>query len=273
MPYAFEPRDLAAPRGEREHEAPPDPLADAFEAWLEERAGTARPEIGGSTSEAGYRLAVDLLDGLDVRAPDANSLLLQYGDALTPDVGLFLSAAYNYADEDVAFFDVRTEPRVERLGYRLGRAKTLVLDAPIDSTMAVGAAGLVVNRARVDSYFGYSADGAFVNAPGGSCLTAGFGAAKLFVDLGEVRSAAGRGAGGDAPRVSLGPRGGRNRRDLGPDALAALPHLEAFLDRLGDGLSGDRASVRAFLDDLTPTPREAIVAEVERRLDGAGVGL
>lgn len=270
MPYPFEPRDLEAPRGERPARTPPDALAEAFEAWLEESDGFARREIGGSASEALYELARDHLRGLDVRPVEATTLLLQYAGSVTPDVGLFLSAAYALADDDVVFFDVETPCPVERLGYRLPEPKTLVVDADIGSTMAVESRGLVVNRARVGSYFGYSAGGAFVNAPGGSCLTAGVGAARAFVNLGEVRS---RDASADPPRLAVGPSasGEGDGVVLTAADCSAIPGLDAYLDRLGEGLSGHRGSVRTFLEGLEPTPKRAVVAEVERLLDEAGV--
>lgn len=270
MPYSFEPRNLDAPRGQRRAAAVPDDLATAFEAWLADSEGLERREIGGSTSEARYELARDHLRGLDVDPVAATTLLLQYPDVLTPEAGLFLSAAYDRADEPVAVFDVETRPPVEWLGYRLAEERTLVLDADVGSTMAVEARGLVVNRARVGSYFGYSAEGAFVNAPGGSCLTAGLGAARAFVNLGEIRSRADE---VDPPRLAVGPSA------AGPDGVvlsaadcAAHPDLEAYLDRLAEGLSGDRGAVLAFLDGLAPSPKRAIVAELERLLAEAGVG-
>lgn len=270
MPYAFEPRDLDDPRGERDHVPPPDPLAEAFEAWLDDSRQLERREIGGSTSEALYALAGEHLRDVDVRAADATTLLLPYAESVTADVGLFLSAAYNRSDEDVVFFDVRSTPPTRRLGYRLAEAKTLVVDADIDSTMAVESSGLVVNRSRIDSYFGYSAGGAFVNAPGGSCLTAGVGSARAFVNLGEIRARDGP-EGPPKLAVRAGVQEGRDVV-LTEAECEDLPDLDAYLDRLGAGLSGDRESVRSFLDGLDPAPARAVVAEVERLLDDAGVG-
>lgn len=269
MPYEFGPRDLDAPRGQRRAARVPDALAGAFEAWLDESEGLARREIGGSTSEARYELAREHLRGLDVDPVAATTLLLQYAAEVTPEVGLFLSAAYDRADDPVAVFDVETRPPLDWLGYRLAGGRTLVLDADVGSTMAVESRGLVVNRARVGSYFGYSAEGVFVNAPGGSCLTAGLGAARAFVNLGEVRSLDDE---TDPPRLALGPSAaGDDGVVLPASACAAHPDLEAYLDRLAAGLSGDRDDVVAFLEDLAPSPSRAIAEELERLLGEAGV--
>lgn len=269
MPYPFEPRDLDAPRGRRRAAPVDDALADAFEAWLDASEGLARREIGGSTSEARYDLAREHLRGLDVDPVAATTLLLRYAERVTPAAGLFLSAAYDRADEPVAVFDVETRPPLQWLGYRLAEDRTLVLDADVGSTMAVEARGLVVNRARVGSYFGYSAEGAFVNAPGGSCLTAGLGAARAFVNLGEIRSRADE---ADPPRLAVGPSAaGDDGVVLSAADCEAHPALDAYLDRLAEGLSGDRDDVLAFLEGLSPSPRRAIVAELERLLGEAGV--
>lgn len=51
--------------------------------------------------------------------------------------------------------------------------------------MVDDAEGLIVNRSTVGRYFGYSADGVYVNC--GSRLIAGFKGTFTFVDVGEVR--------------------------------------------------------------------------------------
>lgn len=270
MPYAFEPGDLDDPRGEREPVPADDAVIEAFEAWIGDCRQIEKREIGGSTSEVRYRLACDRLDGLDVRPPEATTLVLAYGESIPADVGLFLSAAYNHADAAVIFFDVDTAEPIGRLGYRLAEDKTLVIDADIASTMAVDASGLVVNRARIESYFGYSATGAFVNAPTGSCLTAGAGSARVFVDFGEVRGAS---SSTRPVRLGVGPPAGAGGRAvrLAPDEVSALADLDAFLADLRAGISGEREAVESYLGGLEPSPKRAIVTAIDRLLDEAGV--
>lgn len=261
MPYEFEPRDLDEPTGARSHETPSDELADAFEQWLADAETIERREIGGSVSTELYELAEDVLADVDVRARDATALLLERGSDLEPTVGLFLSAAYNSAGEDVAVFDVDVPTPVKHLGFRLRPEKTLVLDGRVGSAMASEAAGLVVNRTDVDSYFGYSAQGAFVNAPDGSCLTFGAATAGVAVDLGTVT-----GESGADVAVALAGADGDERVTIAADDLSEYPAVADYLDRLADGLTGDRDAVRACLADMEPTPRAAIERELRRRI-------
>jgi hypothetical protein len=141
--YEFGPRDLDEPRGERDIRDPDDALEAAFERWQAERGTIAHREIGGSISRELYDLAVDSLEDVSVRAVDAAGLLLAHRNSLTPAVRLFLSATYNLAPASVAVCDVAVPTPPKHLGYRLRADKTLVLNAPAHSTMAVGAEGLV----------------------------------------------------------------------------------------------------------------------------------
>lgn len=260
MPYEFEPRDLDDPRGTRDARAPDDALEAAFERWQAQRGNIARREIGGSVSGELYDLAVDCLADVSVRAADAASLLVAHRESLTPEVGVFLSAAYNRAAADVAFFDVTVPMPPKHLGYRLREGKTLVLDAPVHSTTAVDAEGLLVNRTDVTSAFGYGPGAAFVNL--GSCLTFGADGAGVAVNLGEVRGDAGP----EAPTVAVTMDRRQRRRDA--DSVAANPDLQSTLEDLRDGLAGDREAVRAYLDGMEPSPRRAIERDLAAPLEG-----
>lgn len=261
MPYEFEPRDLAEPTGTRSHEPASDALTDAFEQWLADSATVPRREIGGAVSTEMYELAVEALADVDVRADDAMALLLARGPDLDPTVGLFLSAAYNRASEDVAFYEVALPTPVKHLGFRLRPEKTLVLDGTVGSAMASDARGLIVNRTDVGSYFGYGSTGAFINGPEGSCLTFGTATAGVAVDLGTVTGD----AGGDVA-VALSGSDGGDRISIGADKLPEFPSVAAYLEDLADGLGGDREAVRTFLADMEPAPRAAIERELRERI-------
>jgi hypothetical protein len=259
MPYEFEPKDLDRSRSPRVHRTPDDALANAFEQWLDRSADVQSREIGGETSVALYELAVEVLDPIEVSAAEATAVPLAYPDRLTPNVGLFLSAAYNLADDDVVSFDAEYRTRPKRLGFRLPAGKTLLLDAPVHSTMAVDARGLVVNRTEIDTYFGYSADGVFVNC--GECLTLGFDAARATVTLGTVRGQS----------SETGDRRGVALRDPGRPPVSVVdpdlpPELEEYLDELASVFAGDADSVRAALAALDGRPADAIVDELAARL-------
>jgi hypothetical protein len=255
--YEFGPRDLDEPRGERDIRDPDDALEAAFERWQAERGTIAHREIGGSISRELYDLAVDSLDDFSVRAVDAAGLLLAHRNSLTPAVGLFLSAAYNLAPASVAVFDVAVPTPPKHLGYRLRADKTLVLNAPAHSTMAVGAEGLVVNRTDVTTYFGYSPEAAFINL--GSCLVFGTDDASVAANLGTVRG----NAASETPILTVG---GDRRHRLDADDVDASPDLRAYLDDLRDGLAGDRRALEAFVCNLEPSPRRAIKRELRARL-------
>lgn len=259
MPYEFEPKNLDRSRSTRAHRTPDDELAKAFEQWVDRSAEVRSREIGGETSGALYDLAVDVLEPVDVSPAEATAVPLAYPDRVTPNVGLFLSAAYNLADEDVVSFDTEYRTRPKRLGFRLPAEKTLLLDAPVHSTMAVDARGLVVNRAEIDTYFGYSADGVFVNR--GECLTLGFDAARAMVDLGTVRGQSSET--GNRRGVSLGDPERPQVSVVAPDVP---PELDAYLDELELLFAGDVGSVRSALADLGGRPADAVVDELAARL-------
>jgi len=255
MPYEFESSDLADPRETRH---PGGDLSDvharAYEAWLNAVEGVEKPEIGGETSQQFYQQAVDALDGVDVDPVEATALPLAYPDRTPPDVGLFLSAAYNLADETVVAYDVAAPVKPRRLGYRLPADTALVIDAPVHSSIAVECRGLVVNRASVERYFGYSDAGAFVNC--GSCLTTGFETAHAFVELGDVR---GQSASTDGDRgIALDGRAAVGN--------ALSPGARAYLDTLVSELAGDLARATSYLERLDPTPRDAVAAAVADHL-------
>jgi hypothetical protein len=257
MPYEFDPPDLEEPRGTREPERPDDEYARAYERWLDASSEIRTPEIGGETSQRLYDLAVESLADLDVDPTEARALPLAYPDRTPPNVGLFLSAAYNLAEETVIVHDLALPVKPRRLGYRLAADTALVLDAPTHSTMAVDAEGLIVNRSTVDRYFGYSGDGAFVNC--GSCLTAGFDSALAFVDIGELRGESAATAGTRGAAV-VGADGTRYRA-VGPDLPDAV---EAYLGELAASLSGE--AVRAALENFGPVPAETLANELRTRL-------
>ena len=191
-----------------------------------------------------YDLAVDSLEDFSVRAVDATGLLLAHRNSLTPAVGLFLSAACNLAPASVAVFDVAVPTPPKHLGYRLRADKTLVLNAPVHSTMVVGAEGLVVNRTDVTTYFGYSPEAAFINL--GSCLVFGTDDASVAANLGTVR-------GSTASETPIFTVGGDRRHRLDADDVDASPDLRAYLDDLRDGLAGDRHALEAFVCNLEPS--------------------
>jgi hypothetical protein len=260
MPYDFEPKDLDRAGERRVHGSPDDPYERAFEGWLDRIEDVTVREIGGETSEAIYDLAVEVLEPLEVDPAEATAVPLAYPERVTPNVGLFLSAAYNCSAADVIAFDAeyRTAPR--RLGFRLPAAKTLLLDAPVHSTMAVGARGLVINRTDVEQYFGYSADGVFVNC--GSCLTLGFDAARATVDLGTVRGQSS--ATGDARAVAVDEPGRFSGTAVGDDLSA---ELDAYLDEVERLVTGPVEEVRPRLAALEGTPADAIVDALIERFD------
>jgi hypothetical protein len=260
MPYRFEPKDLDRTDETRSHSRPDDAAARAFERWLDGIEDVRAREIGGETSEAIYELAVDVLNPLDVSPTEATAVPLAYPDRVPPNVGLFLSAAYNRSDEDVIVFDAeyRTTPR--RLGFRLPAEKTLLLDEPVHSTMGVGARGLVINRTDVEQYFGYSADGVFVNC--GTCLTLGFETTRATVDLGTVRGQSG--VTGEERAVAVDDAGGVSGSFVGDDLSTAL---ETYLDELDALVTGDVGSVRRRLDDLDGPPADVVVGELVDRIE------
>lgn len=259
MPYEFEPKDLDHSRQLRAHRTPDDELAWAFERWLDESGEVRAREIGGETSRTLYELAVDVLESIDVSPAEATAVPLAFPDRVTPNVGLFLSAAYNLSGENVVTFDTTYQTRPKRLGYRLPVEKTLLLDAPVHSTMAVDACGLVVNRTEIDQYFGYSADGVFVNC--GSCLTLGFDAARATIDLCTVRGQSSKT--GEQRAVALDDSNHPTGRFVSPELSV---ELESYIDELEALLRGDHESVRATLADLDVPPADAIVDELASRL-------
>jgi hypothetical protein len=258
VPYEFDPPDLDDPRGERRAaDRPADRVGEAFQHWLANYDSVARREIGGSVSDELYDLAAEALADVDVRAPDATATVLRAGQGVPPEVGLFLSAAYNQAPESVVVFDLSLPVGVKHLGFRLPREKSLVLAGSVASAMGVDSEGLVVNRTDVESYFGYGADGAFVNAPEGSCLTFGLSSVAVGVDLGEIRGS----TGSDTVVHLAGTEEAPARTVPTADVVSGSP-LADYLDDLRTGLSGDHESVRRFLEGLEPDPRTAL----ERRL-------
>jgi hypothetical protein len=261
MPYEFEPRDLDEPRATRRRDPPEDELAEVFEQWLRESDDAVTREIGGETSQALYELAVDALESVSVDPVEATALPIAYPDRVTPNVGLFLSAAYNRSEEDVVVFDVELPVRPRRLGYRLPAEKTLVLDAPVHSTMCVDASGLVINRTEIDRYFGYSSDGVFVNC--GSCLSLGFESARAFVDVGEVRGDSGPTAGHRGVALDGSAAGGQPTRLVGSE----LPtDVVSYLDELEADVTGGAEAIRGHFDDAEQRPCDRLVAELAARL-------
>lgn len=261
MPYEFTGRDLDNPRDARSHDQPTDAVADAFEWWMDEARETPRREIGGSVSDRHYQRAQDALAELErIDAREATSLLVAYRDEAPPTSGLFLSAAYERADADIVFFDASTPVPVKWLGYRLDAEMALVVDAPVASVMAAECEGLVVNRSTIDSYFGYSSDGAFVTHSDAECATMGLGTARASLNFGTV----GR-SDRERPVVALG---GGPHAGFEADAETAreIDALAAVLDQWRDGLAGDDASVRAFLESRPTSPRDALVAALDDAL-------
>lgn len=266
MPYDFSGRDLDRPNEGRSPVEPGDPLADAFERWLDDAANATRREIGGSVSEELYDRAVAALADVDRVDPQAaTSLLVSYRESIPPTAGLFLSAAYDRTDDSVVVFDAETPVDLKWLGFRLDADTALLVDADVASVMATDAAGLVVNRATIDSYFGYSADAAVVNHVDGACATMGFGAARAAVNYGSVGSSEDA-----APRLTLqfGASSG-GEFEAGPDEVADRPALTAVLDEWREGLSGDAGSVRKFLAGKPRSPRRALVADLEAAIGDA----
>lgn len=258
MPYDFEPHDLEAPRVERDHVEAGDDLDAAYRAWLEERGEIARREIGGSVSGELYELARSKLSGVRVRAAEATSLPVAYREETPSTAGLFLTAAYNRSADDVAVFDVSLPTPLDHLGFRLDAGTALVLDGSVHATMAVDAEGVVVNRTDVERYFGYSPTGVFINAESGSCLTFGVGSARLALDFGTVR-----GSSTATDTVVAVKRPDGTSRRLSAAAVEADPDLAAYLDEVREGVSGDRRDVEAYLSSLSPTPKRALVRDVE----------
>lgn len=259
MPYEFEPRELPSPRSRRQPASVPDPVRAALDRWLSASEDTPRREIGGAVSGELYDLAEDILDGVGVRATDATAAVIARGASVPPEVGLFLSAAYNRTDESVVVYDATLPHGVKHLGFRLPAEKTLVLDGTVASAMGVDASGLVVNRTAIDGYFGYSGSGAFVNASTGSCQTFGSTVAGVSVDLGTVTGTTG------SPLLALGGAGEAVERST--EDVAADGPLCRVLTDLDACLTGDREDLHAQLGDVDPSPRIAIEARLREAID------
>jgi len=206
MAYKFKGAGHEEPEGKRRYEQTDDKLAAALEEWL---AATNHSDNENSL----YASAVKLIKPLKPSSTDAHSLLLRNQDhPRFSHLGLFVSAVYNQAPDEIIAYDLGI--KAWHIGYMLNENKILINKTELGYGFGVKSKGTIVNfgtaicvlegacaRARgtsinygqIEGEFGQGSSGNILNY--GNTEHLGSHSKGLIVNLGKAKSAGQNSAG------------------------------------------------------------------------------
>jgi len=155
LAYKFKGSGHEVPDEKRKFEKPDDKLAAALEEWLRDGWASA------------YSPALKLIKPLKPSIADAHSLLIRYQDhTLFKQLGLFISAIYNQAPDEVIVYDLGI--KASNIGYLLRKNKILINKSELSYGCGSNSKGTIINLGKMEG----GIDGACLKAHG-TCINYG----------------------------------------------------------------------------------------------------
>jgi len=163
MAYKMQPAGHDAPEPKRKYEKPQNKLKEAYEKWLKLNDYSNYDEVSDNVTPC-YESALQLTRKLEFSLADVHGLLLEYMDNLKPHLaGLFASALYRRVPEKEITFDLPIEQRLDFIGFKLPKDKTLISKIPTRQDLGKFAGGTIVNANDTADGFGNQSTGIIIN--------------------------------------------------------------------------------------------------------------
>ncbi len=254
----FRPAGFEQPEGwRRNYVRPRRELQEAFYQWITE---LPKKFDGSFIADCEYEKAEKMIKPFgEIPYREANSLLTDFKPKteVEKDAGIFVSACYNQAPEEIIVFDLDT-PEIWSIGHDLEKGKILINNGSVGDFLGCGSSGVVLNNGHAERQFGsWDSSGISVNM-GEAGHWFGHKSSGIVIALQEPESYADPVCRGfDTIKLVLDP-----------STLDSIPKLKNYLEELSEITKSikDEESVKRFLERYGPEPGERIEQEIKRIL-------